>query len=263
LADPIRIVILTCFARGAASDFLPHLATHPGIEVAAVVLSENRVLDRSQRIRRRLTKIRRIGVLGALTGLYLRRWNDESRSEDLFEVAGRLGVPVHTTPACNCERTRELFRRAEADLGLALGTVVLRPRLFDIPKHGMVNVHGSILPRFRGGTSVLWEIYEGHPETGFSIHQIDRGIDTGPILAVETFPIEFGATLRETYRRNVAEIRRRVPARLVEVVAGYHEHVARAQRGGEGKSYTTPTFGQFLRMVRQHRRMRRAAGGAS
>jgi methionyl-tRNA formyltransferase len=263
VVDRVRIVILTGHRRGAPSDYLPTLCAHPAIEVVRVVLSENRVLDRRKMLARRWRKLRQIGLPGALVGLYLRRWDDASDSEDLFEVARRYDIPVECTPAFNCNRTRELVRSADADLGLALGTAILGPRLFEIPRHGTINVHGAILPRFRGGASVLWEIHEGFDEVGFSIHRIDRGIDTGPILYVESFPMQIESTLRETYRVNVGEIRRRVPKSLANVVANLSEFEAKAQAPEEGTRYTTPTLGQFLRMLRMHRKMRRAVGSKS
>jgi methionyl-tRNA formyltransferase len=253
----VRVVVLTGFRNGAASDYLPVLATHPGIDVAMVILSERSLRRRSTKWKRNLRKVRRIGLLGALTGLYLRTWSEDGASEDLAAVAARHSIRFEMTPAFNSERTRELFREADADLGLALGTAILAEGLFTIPRYGMLNVHGAVLPRFRGGASVLWEIYEGSAEAGFTIHHIDRGIDTGPILYVESFPIEFGRTLKETYRRNVSEICRRAPAALAEVVARHEVYAATPQADGEGTLYTTPTVGQFLRMLRQHRRMAR------
>ena len=256
----MRVVVLTGFRRGAASDYLPLLAETPGIEVVRIVLSENRTVNRKSRLMRRLRKLRRVGVGGLLTSLILRRWDaGADTSEDLLEVASRHGIPVATTPAFNCERTRELFREAEPELGLALGTAILRRSVFGIPEHGMLNIHGAELPRFRGGHSVIWPIYEGESRVGFSIHRIDDGIDTGAILHVETWPIEFGDDLRETYRRNVAEIRRRAGPALARVVAGYATLAPRPQAAAPDRTYTTPTLREFARMRRQHAALRAAA----
>jgi methionyl-tRNA formyltransferase len=123
----------------------------------------------------------------------------------------------------------------------------------------MINVHGDVLPRFRGGRSVIWPIYEGVREAGFSIHRIDRGIDTGALLHVERFPLDVRPTLRETYVVNVATLRRKAVPKLPEVVANLPDYLARAtvQGARDGMCYTSPTFWQFLRMLRQHRRMLR------
>jgi methionyl-tRNA formyltransferase len=256
----MRVVVLTGIRRGAASDYLPLLAETPGVEVVRIVLSENRALNRRSRLTRRLRKLRRVGLGGFLVSRILRRWDaGADGSEDLLEVARRHGIPVATTPAFNCERTRQLFREADAELGLALGTAILRRSVFGIPKHGMLNIHGAELPRFRGGHSVIWPIYEGDSRVGFSIHQIDDGIDSGGILHVETWPIEFGDSLRETYRRNVAEIRRRAGPALARVVGHHAELAPRPQAAAPGRTYTTPTLREFVAMHRQHARLRAAA----
>jgi methionyl-tRNA formyltransferase len=262
LRSIMRVVILTSLLRDGASLFLPHLVREPGVDVRLVVFCHHVPPDRWKRAKRRLGKLRRIGPLGALTGLYLRRWDRPTGGPDLHEVAGGFAIPVEESPRLGCDRTRQLVRDCGAEVGLTIGTAIVPPSVFEIPVHGMINVHGDVLPRFRGGRSVVWPIYEGVCEAGFSIHRIDRGIDTGALLYVERFPIELRPTLRETYEVNTATIQRRAPPKLAQVVGRLPELLAQArvQRAGEGTTYTTPTFWQFLRMLRQHRRMLREAG---
>jgi methionyl-tRNA formyltransferase len=259
----LRVVILTVVPRGAASQCLPALCERPSIDVALVIVGQGVVANRRKRLVRKLRKVRRIGLLGVATGLYLRTWQPESLPEDVRVVAGRRGIPVEEVPRMNCERTRTLLRAAGADLGLTLGTPLIHSSVFSIPAHGMLNVHGDVLPAFRGGMSVIWPIYEGVREAGFTIHRIDSGIDTGSILHVERFPIDLRPTLRETYVATIGEIQRRVPERLAGVLERFPELAARAaeQRQEQGRTYTTPSFWQFLRMVRQHRRWWRESRG--
>jgi methionyl-tRNA formyltransferase len=257
----MRVVILTSRRRDGATLYLPRLVEHPAIDVRLVLLCHSVPPSRLKLARRKLRKIRRIGPLGALTGLYLRRWDDpfHGLGEDLDTVAGRLGVRVEQSPRLGCDRTRQLVRDSGAEVGLTLGTGIVPPSVFEIPRHGMINVHGDVLPRFRGGRSVIWPIYEGVREAGFSIHRIDRGIDTGALLHVERFPLHVRPTLRETYEVNVATLRRKAVPKLAEVVGDLQHYLARAtvQGAGDGVTYSSPTFWQFLRMLRQHRRMLR------
>ena len=256
----MRVVILTSLRHGPASRMLPVLIERPEVQIQMVVLSDEVVPRRSTWLKRRWRKLRRIGVLGGLVGLYLRRWNLSLGGPDIEEIAPAHGVPVERTPRFRSDHARELVRRSAADLGVTMGTPIIPSSIFSIPPRGMINVHGDVLPRFRGGHSVLWPIYEGVRETGFSIHRIDSGIDTGPLLHVERFPIEVRASLRETYQVNVAEIQRRVPPVLADVLSNFDDYLGRARvQTGAGTTYTTPTLLQFLRMIRQHRRMRRAA----
>src|SRR5947208_14793578 len=65
----------------------------------------------------------------------------------------------------------------------------LAPALLDLPRRGSVNLHPSLLPRWRGSTPIQSAILAGDPVTGVTIIQMDRGLDTGPIIAQRATPI--------------------------------------------------------------------------
>jgi len=67
---------------------------------------------------------------------------------------------------------------------------ILRQNVLDLPKLGCINVHGSILPRWRGAAPIQASILHGDQETGITIMKMDKGIDTGEILATKSIPIE-------------------------------------------------------------------------
>jgi len=74
-----------------------------------------------------------------------------------------------------------------ADLNvMPFTTVLLPPEITDAPKHGSVCFHPSILPAFRGGAALSWQIFEGATESGISIFQPDEGVDTGPLYLQKT-----------------------------------------------------------------------------
>src|SRR5690606_8487923 len=58
---------------------------------------------------------------------------------------------------------------------------ILPPRLLDIPRHGVLNVHASLLPKYRGAAPIQWALIDGAKETGVSIMQTEAGLDTGPV----------------------------------------------------------------------------------
>lgn len=248
----MRVAILTSSRHGTASLCLPALLEEPGVEVALVVHALAHYRSRWTRLRRDLRKARQIGPLGVAVGLAIRPWFQGPAGEDLAALAARHGIPFATTPRTNADETVELFRRSGAELGLSLGNGLIFPKVFRVPRQGMINVHGELLPRFQGAQSVIWPIHDGVAETGFTIHCVDRSIDTGPILYREARPIEFGASLRETVERNVAETARRIPPALARVVGRFEAHRARATTQSGGRSYTTPTLRQFRTMQRQH-----------
>ncbi|MGE5188469.1 MAG: methionyl-tRNA formyltransferase [Gemmatimonadota bacterium] len=66
---------------------------------------------------------------------------------------------------------------------------ILPPSILSIPKHGCINVHASLLPKYRGAAPINWAIARGETETGVTIMRMDPGMDTGPMLHVRAIPI--------------------------------------------------------------------------
>ena len=64
---------------------------------------------------------------------------------------------------------------------------IMRPEVIELPRHGVVNVHSSLLPMHRGPMPVLYACLDNPPQLGITIHRVDAGVDTGPILARRTF----------------------------------------------------------------------------
>jgi methionyl-tRNA formyltransferase len=87
------------------------------------------------------------------------------------------------------------LRRLEADLGVVVAYGhILRREVLDAPARGMINVHASLLPRFRGAAPIQHAILAGDRETGISIMQMEEGLDSGPVLHRVSTPIADGET---------------------------------------------------------------------
>ena len=85
----------------------------------------------------------------------------------------------------------EAIRDLEPDLGILADYGQIVPQeLLDVPRRGILNVHPSLLPRHRGATPIPSTILEGDHETGVTLIQMDAGLDTGPIVAAERWPLE-------------------------------------------------------------------------
>ena len=83
------------------------------------------------------------------------------------------------------------LRRLEPDLGVVVAYGhILRPEVLSIPPRGMINVHASLLPRYRGAAPIQHAILRGETETGVSIMQMEAGLDSGPVLHRVATPIE-------------------------------------------------------------------------
>jgi methionyl-tRNA formyltransferase len=250
----VRVLVLTSLRTGLASRCLPELCASPKLEVVGVVLARRPAPNPWRSFKKRLRKTARIGILGAINGLRLRAWY-AAETEPIDTVAARCHIDLLETPSINCDETVSVVRSLRADLGLSLGNSYISERVFSVPRHGMINVHGEILPDYQGALSIIWPIYEGKTETGFTIHQINKRIDTGEILLQRRYPITFHESLKETVMRNLSTIRHDVPPAVRFVCEHYSELTGRAQKQEGGRCFTTPTFWQFLRMLRNHRRL--------
>lgn len=78
---------------------------------------------------------------------------------------------------------------------VAFGQILPKATLA-FPRHGSINIHASILPRWRGAAPIAWSIIEGDKETGVSIMQMDEGMDTGPVYEVKKFTLDAKETAR-------------------------------------------------------------------
>ncbi len=100
------------------------------------------------------------------------------------------------------QETLALLRQTEADafVVVAYGQI-LSPEILEMPTLGCVNGHGSILPQYRGAAPIQWCLYHGETETGMTTMLMDAGMDTGPMLQMQTTPIGLLETAAELGQR--------------------------------------------------------------
>jgi methionyl-tRNA formyltransferase len=118
-------------------------------------------------------------------------------------VAARArGIPLMTPPHVREPEAIEAIRAREPDLGVVadFGQIV-PPALLAVPPHGILNVHPSLLPRHRGATPIPATILSGDDEAGVTLIEMDAGLDTGPIIATESWPLEGNETSSELEAR--------------------------------------------------------------
>jgi methionyl-tRNA formyltransferase len=112
------------------------------------------------------------------------------RKTAVHERAEQLGIEVRTPRTLRDEQQQESFRALAADLAVvaAYGLILPRP-ILEAPKQGCINVHASLLPRWRGAAPIQRAILAGDDMTGVTIMQMDEGLDTGPKLFTHTLDI--------------------------------------------------------------------------
>ncbi len=116
-------------------------------------------------------------------------------------VAEQAGIPVYQPKSLRSEEAAVPLRQWDPDIIIvaAFGQI-LRPHVLNLPPLGCVNIHASLLPRWRGASPLQHAILAGDKETGVTLMQMDEGMDTGPILIKRSILIhgdETAATLHD------------------------------------------------------------------
>ena len=126
------------------------------------------------------------------------------------ECAMEYGLPVLTPVKIKEAEAIEELKRYPADIFVvaAFGQI-LSEEILNMPEYGCVNIHASLLPKYRGAAPIQWSIIDGEKETGVTIMQMDKGLDTGDILFQKKVPIteeETGASLFDKLAEAGAEL---------------------------------------------------------
>lgn len=110
-------------------------------------------------------------------------------ADSVEDLARAHGIDVELAQRPD-EALIELVKHAEPDIIVANNWRTWLPReLFDVPPHGTLNLHDSLLPRFTGFSPVIWALISGASETGLTAHRMDDDLDTGDVLVQKSVPI--------------------------------------------------------------------------
>jgi methionyl-tRNA formyltransferase len=112
------------------------------------------------------------------------------RASPVKELALAHDLPVHQPRSLKAAEDQQVMAELRPDLLVVVAYGLLLPRaILDIPTRGCVNVHASLLPRWRGAAPIQRAILAGDAETGVTLMQMEEGLDTGPMLAKAACPI--------------------------------------------------------------------------
>lgn len=105
--------------------------------------------------------------------------------------APELGLTVYQPRRVRDEEFLRVVRELNPDVVVVIAFGQILPQAFlDIPRYGCINIHASLLPRYRGAAPIQWAVIDGEKETGITIMQMDAGLDTGDMLKKLVIPIE-------------------------------------------------------------------------
>ncbi|HEU0222543.1 MAG TPA: methionyl-tRNA formyltransferase, partial [Paracoccaceae bacterium] len=147
--------------------------------------------------------------------------------------AGALGLPVRAPANFRDEAERAALAALGADLAVvaAYGLILPRPVL-EAPRRGCLNIHASLLPRWRGAAPIQRAIMAGDEATGISIMQMEAGLDTGPVLMREATPIGPRDTAATLHDRLAA-----IGARLIVQALAHLDALVAVPQPEEGVTY--------------------------
>ena len=117
-------------------------------------------------------------------------------------TAEKAGVPLYQPRSLRSEEAAAPLREWQPDVVIvaAFGQI-LRPHVLVLPAHGCINVHASLLPRWRGASPIQHAIMAGDSESGITLMQMDEGLDTGPILVQQALPLHVDETAASLHDR--------------------------------------------------------------
>jgi methionyl-tRNA formyltransferase len=169
---PLRIVF--CGTPAFAVPTLRALAAQPDFQIAGVVTQPDRPRGRGQ----------------------------EVSASPVKRAATEAAIPVYQPERIKEQAAQEYFNAVAADVVVIIAYGQIIPaRLIAIPRLGWINLHGSLLPKYRGAAPIHWAVANGETRTGLTTMQIDAGLDTGPMLLKYETEIGPDETSPELYAR--------------------------------------------------------------
>lgn len=125
---------------------------------------------------------------------------EDTWHESLVRVAREAGLPIITEKKLSDAETLASIRAVKPDIIFAIGGMqIISKDILAVPTKGTINVHPALLPKYRGRFSTAHAIFNGEKETGCTLHWMDEGLDSGPIILQESFPITEDDTGRSVY----------------------------------------------------------------
>ena len=124
------------------------------------------------------------------------------RKSPVQQCAEALGLPVRHPVSLRTQSAADDFAQLQCDVAVVVAYgLILPPSILQAPKRGCLNIHASLLPRWRGAAPIHRAILAGDAETGICIMQMDEGLDTGAVLQRQATPIRAEETTADLHDR--------------------------------------------------------------
>ncbi|MDE1982449.1 MAG: methionyl-tRNA formyltransferase [Betaproteobacteria bacterium] len=135
-----------------------------------------------------------------VAGVFCAPEKEGARPDPLRLAAQEKGLKVFQLPSLKDAKAIEIMRELAPEIGIMAYVLQFAPQEFvNIPKHGTIQYHPSLLPLYRGPSSINWPIIRGDTKTGLTIFRPDDGLDEGPVVLQKETPIGPDDTLGSVY----------------------------------------------------------------
>jgi peptidoglycan/xylan/chitin deacetylase (PgdA/CDA1 family) len=274
----LKIAFLIGRDDAVTQDAIAQVCQNEGVQPVAVLL-DTQVISKAGRWRNLKRNIGREGITYPFhravyaIGEKLEDWAErvipkrevEQLLRDAFpdrgldRLAEKYGFRVFKPGNLNAPEAIETLRSAGVDLGIVLGTRVLKKGIFSVPRLGCINLHKGAVPEYRGTVPGFWELYDGRESAGVTVHFVDDGLDTGDIVGTCEIPIHAKETPDSLHRKLDVEGNKLLASVVQQIAEG--THVSRPQPKTSHKARLRPTRVQTDELARRLPHWRRTGGG--
>jgi len=270
--DTLKVVVLTAIDSASNASAIAALVALEKIKIAGIVFdtAQPSFLRRLRNLKRNVQREGSPYILFRVRQLFLTLFESlaarvvpESQTLALLarafperplaleHLSAMFPIPIHYVDNLNSPAGVDLLQGLAPDLGIVIGTRVLKRSTFSVPRLGCINVHKGKVPEYRGLPPGFWEIYEDQSQAGVTIHCVDDGLDTGEILAQECISIHEKDSV-ETLQRKLDGLAETLLVRSVAELA--RGDVSRTpQPASNHRPKTSPTRAQRLELEQRRR----------
>jgi methionyl-tRNA formyltransferase len=162
-----------------------------------------------------------------VAGVFCAPEKEGAKADPLKVAALEKGLTVHQLSSLKSPEATQAMKALDADIGIMAYVLQFAPQDFvNIPKHGTIQYHPSLLPKFRGPSSINWPIVKGETKTGLTIFRPTDGLDEGPVVLQKETPIGPDDTLGSIYFDRLFPMGVKAMLEAADlVVAGKHREV--------------------------------------
>jgi methionyl-tRNA formyltransferase len=162
-----------------------------------------------------------------VAGVFCAPEKEGARPDVLRVAAQEKGLRVFQFPNLKDGQAQTALRELNVDIGIMAYVLQFAPQDFvNIPKHGTIQYHPSLLPKYRGPSSISWPLIRGEKETGLTIFRPNDGLDEGPVVLQKSTPVSENDTLGTVYFDRLFPLGVQAMLEAADlVVAGKHKEV--------------------------------------